>query len=245
MKLRAVPVLVSALGLAALVGSAQASVISVSSLVGGAPTGVTLDNLNWLDTGTAGGVSTQTGLEVVFTPNAKAVTGSVSGRYAAPFLSGGNGSGFGDPIGSNQANGVDTTTYITSGSTGATAGAAVDLLLPDNGGTGYKYFGLLWGSVDAYNTLSFFDGGSLIGELTGNDVFSSPVGDRGENGTVYVNLNSTASFDRVVATSSNYAFEFDNVAFNETVPVPAPGALALFGFGLMGLGLASRRRLRA
>ena len=26
-----------------------------------------------------------------------------------------------------------------------------------------KYLGLLWGSVDAYNTLSFYDGSTLIG----------------------------------------------------------------------------------
>ena len=29
-----------------------------------------------------------------------------------------------------------------------------------------------------------------------------------------MNINSTASFDRIVATSSSYAFEFDNVAFS-------------------------------
>jgi hypothetical protein len=50
-----------------------------------------------------------------------------------------------------------------------------------------------------------------------------------------VNINSTLGFDSVVATSSQYAFEFDNVAYSAT-PVPEPttmiaGALLLLPFG--------------
>ena len=75
-------------------GAAQAA-LTVSGSVGGAPTGVTLDNLEWLSLGTAGGLSPQSGITVNFTPNAQAVQGSAAGLYAAPFLSGGNGTGFG------------------------------------------------------------------------------------------------------------------------------------------------------
>jgi hypothetical protein len=231
--------LASATLLFAAVGSAQAALV-VSGSVGGAPTGVTLDNLDWLTLGSAGGLSPQSGITVNFTPNAQAVQGSVSGQYAAPFLSGGNGAGFGNPIGTNQANGVNTTTYITSGSAGANfAGpAAVEILLPGQ----QLYFGLLWGSVDNYNKLSFYDGATLVGTITGSDVVASPNGDQGVNGTLYVNITSTVAFNRVVATSSQFAFEFDNIAFNPTVPVPAPAALGLFGMGLLGLAYAMRRR---
>jgi hypothetical protein len=58
---------------------------------------------------------------------------------------------------------------------------------------------------------------------------------------MYVNVNSTLPFNRVVATSSNYAFEVDNIAFNETT-VPEPASVALVGIGLLAVGWRSRRR---
>lgn len=228
---------VLALGLASI--ASHASPLSVSGSVGGAPTGVILDNLDWLALGSAGGVSPQSGVTFIFTPGAQAVQGSVAGQYAAPFLSGGNGTGFGNPIGTDQPNGVNTTTYATSGSTGPTPAARVEMLLPGEN----LYFGLLWGSVDAYNTLSFFNSATLIGSITGSDVTASPNGNQGVNGTLYVNIISTLAFDRVVATSSQFAFEFDNIAFSEQVPTEAsePGTLALLGLGLLGAALRRRR----
>lgn len=221
-------------------GAAHAALI-VSGSVGGAPDGVELDNLDWLALGGAGGVSPQSGITVNFFGGAQAVQGSADGQYAAPFLSGANGAGFGNP------DGPDTTTYVTSGSTDAVAGSGVELLLPDNAGVGYLYFGLLWGSVDKFNILSLFDGVNLIGTVTGNDVMGSPDGDQGVNGTLYVNIVSDTAFNRIIAQSSDFAFEFDNIAFNATVPASAvaepPTAFLLLGIGLLALGYARRRAI--
>ena len=144
--------------------------------------------------------------------------GSLSNVYAAPYLSNNNGTLFGDPN-----NGPDGTTYLSTGI------GSVTLSLPGE----EKYVGLLWGSVDSYNSLSLYNGSTLVGTVTGSDVTASANGDQGVNGTYYVNITSTDSFNTVVATSTQYAFEFDNVAFNPT-SVPEPSSFALAFIGLMG-----------
>jgi hypothetical protein len=216
-----------------------ADALTIFASVGGAPTGVNLLNFDdlVLGSGSPQGTNGPSGAAtVVFTPNGQAVQGSAAGLYAAPFLSGGNGTGFG-PGGSNQANGADATIYLTSGSTGAFVNAAVELQFA----APQLYLGLLWGSVDNYNTLRFYNGATLVDTVTGVDVLASPNGDQGVNGTVYVNINTTGAFNRVVATSSQFAFEFDNVAYSAS-PVPDGGTtLMLLGLALGGLGLVRSR----
>ena len=207
--------------------AARAGGLTVSASVGGAPTGVSYANFDNLPLGAAGGVSD--GISVSFTGDGQAVQGSQSGVYAAPYLSNGNGTLFGDPN-----DGPDATTFLTTGI------GSVTLTMPGE----ETYLGLLWGSVDAYNTLSFYDGSTLIGSVTGTDVTSNADGDQGQFGTFYVNINSTVSFDRVVATSSSYAFEFDNVAYNlSSVPEPSSFILALGGaIGVVSCYRQTRRK---
>jgi hypothetical protein len=101
-----------------------------------------------------------------------------------------------------------------------------------------EYFGLLWGSVDGYNTLSFYNGATLLFSFTGDQLLAGANGDQGVNGTLYANITTDGTaFNRVVATSSQYAFEFDNLAFSRDVPsVPDAGStLLLLGVSLAGL----------
>jgi hypothetical protein len=198
--------------------------LTINASVGGAPTGVNYANFDGLPLGAAGGISN--GITVSFTGDGQAVQGSLSGVYAAPYLSNGNGTPFGDPN-----NGPDGTTFLTTGI------GSVTLALPGQ----EMYVGLLWGSVDSYNTLSLYNGSTLVGTVTGTDVTASADGNQGAIGTFYVNINSTDSFNKVVATSSSYAFEFDNVAYNgSAVPEPSSFILALVGM----MGAATYQRMR-
>ena len=158
------------------------------------------------------------------TGNGRLVTGSVSGRYASPY-------GIND-------------TYLTV-PYNYSAGA-VSLTTPGS----YNYFGLYWGSLDLYNSIHFYDGGSLIGSYNGADIFSllANGGQSSWASNRYVNFLFTDGdlFDRIVLVSTNWAFESDNHAFgNVTTSVPEPGTLVMFGLGLLGLGMMARRRVVA
>jgi hypothetical protein len=226
--------LVAAIVTLACAGAANAN--SISGSVGGAPTGVNYLNLDDLPLNDTPGSFTSTGpsgtVGVVLTADAQAVQGSVSGLYAAPYLSGSNGNGFGNPVA-----GPDTTTFLTSGKDGDGTTGSITL----NFGSGQKYFGLLWGSIDTYNTISFYSGlngtGSLVQSYTGTDADSVADGDQSADGTLYVNIDLDNPYMSVVITSSQYAFELDNVAYNQTVPSVPDGGLtiALLGFALVSV----------
>jgi hypothetical protein len=82
--------------------------LTYSASVGGAPTGVNYVNFDNLTLGATGGISN--GITVSFTHDGQAVQGSQSGMYAAPYLSSGNGTLFGD-----STDGPDATTQPDSG----------------------------------------------------------------------------------------------------------------------------------
>jgi hypothetical protein len=104
-------------------------------------------------------------------------------------------------------------------------------------------FGLYWGSIDAYNSISFYSGNSLVKTYFGNTLAAHPpLGSNGDQGSALTNAYVTftdLSFDRVVLFSSQNSFELDNVSVGG---VPEPSTWAMMILGFFGIGFMAYRR---
>lgn len=217
---------------AAASSASMAAVITAT--VGSVPDGAAFfENFDSL---AATGGTTSKGITVSFSGKGAGTTAlpDMTGYYAAPIIADGSAISFGN----SQAEGPNETQYLTTGI------GQVILELDRY----HQYFGLLWGSVDDYNLLSFYDGNTLLFEFTGLDVDGLANGNRGPDGTFYVNISSAEYFNKVVASSTKYGFEFDNVALAYdpiSLPiygeVPEPDTLTLLSLGLLA-GITARRR---
>ncbi|MCX6967431.1 MAG: hypothetical protein NTZ46_06545 [Verrucomicrobia bacterium] len=190
------------LGVCSFSSSARATLI-VTSQIGGIPTlsGATLVNFN-------------AGLPSYVTLSAN---NAFLNSGAPPYYSGATAAFFGE----TPNNGPDATRYLALNGGGS---ATFNFATPQN------YFGLLWGSVDSYNSLTFYDAANNnLGTVTGSNFAESvSMGNQGLNGTTYVNVTSPTAFTKVVASSGAVAFEFDDVAFGRTgnlALAPEPGSI--------------------
>lgn len=101
------------------------------------------------------------------------------------------------------------------------------------GSTGFSIF---WGSPDSYNSIEFFDGGTLLDTVTGTDL--NPPAGSGHN-LVDFSFNGQTVTSVVLADNGTQAFEYSDVSLT-----PIPAALPLFMGGLGLIGLLTRRRKR-
>jgi len=156
------------------------------------------------------------------------VTGSKSGQHATPA--------------------GDTTSYLTISNKGANVvGATGSVTL--NFAKALDYFGLYWGSVDTYNFVDFYSGGSLLKTFGGADVSNTAKGSwTGASDNVFVNFFSSPgqTFDKVVLRSNGTAFESDNHAYRESNSAAVPEPFTISGsLAALALGWRARRKQKA
>lgn len=107
-----------------------------------------------------------------------------------------------------------------------------------------NYFGLFWGSIDSYNSVSFYLNNALVATYSGSAIVGQFAnGDQlSYNANRYVNFDfGNSTFDTVQLTSTGFAFESDNHAIRNIVSVSEPATFILILVGLIGLGMARRR----
>lgn len=152
----------------------------------------------------------------------KIVSGSASGLYAQPL-------GINSPY--LTVPNPSVTTYTAEFGLGTTA----------------NYFGLFWGSIDDYNTISFYRDNVQVANFSGSDIVGKFANGNqlSYSSNRYINFDfGNDMYDTVRLSSSGFAFESDNHAYVKSTFVPEPVNLVLMGLGVFGL-CAARRMQRA
>jgi hypothetical protein len=195
------------------------------------------------------------------------ITASLPGTQvstAVPWATwfGGGATGYQAGVGS----GSDTVTVIggivnENGSLNPVTGTAVDgypsyryWLAASNGNsvtysfsTPEQYFGLLWGSIDPTNTVTFFNGANAISSYTGAQIVTANIGAAYYPAAgSYVNFFADGPsdyFTSVVLSETTIYFEVQNEAagINAINATPLPSTWLMLLSGFVGLGFLAYR----
>jgi Hint domain len=96
--------------------------------------------------------------------------------------------------------------------------------------TTQEYFGILWGSLDSFNTLTFNLVGGGTYTITGTQAAALITGGSTNGSTsYYVGFSIPGGYTSVVASSTSNGFEFANIAYstNATPPTGTPTTIAV------------------
>ena len=111
----------------------------------GAPqSGSLLETFESIPLGSANGTYALSGFGGTMTLTRGHIVQGTTSTYAKPYL--------------------DNTQYVSLNGNGS---AVFSLSQPTN------YFGILWGSVDTYNSLSFYNGSTLLGTIVGQTIITA------------------------------------------------------------------------
>lgn len=104
-----------------------------------------------------------------------------------------------------------------------------------------------WGSMDAYNKITFEGANGFSASFDGDDLNSPANGNQqaaSTNRRYYFTMDPTDQVNKVIFSSTGNSFEFDNIAVNDPIDAPEPLTLSLFASGLAGAAFLRRRRLQ-
>lgn len=104
------------------------------------------------------------------------------------------------------------------------------------------------GSLDTFNTISFYNGATLIGSYNGSQLtIPNPANGNKTSGDTnrryFFTFGDADNVNKVVFNTTKPAFEFDDIAAAISgVPEPSTWAMMMLGFGLVGFMLRNGRR---
>jgi hypothetical protein len=183
------------------------------------PFATTFDGVPSLSTGPFTGPYTQLGSDLTFTGTNAQILNTTGASGAEPF--------------------GDTSNYLS------VLGGGSATVTVNNGSVNTVSF--LWGSIDAYNTIQFFNGATLIGTFTGSNILPklSTGCQQSPDCTGYVTFtDSNEAITSFVMTSTTNSFETDDFLATQvgTAPVPEISTWAMMILGFLGIGLVGYRR---